>query len=103
MNKDEVKTFFNKYNLKIIGIDKDSIWPCWPCVIGKNEIKLGLINKKMTIYNEVFHISLVNRFDTLIMFDDYNKCCNFYENETEKHFKELREFRKLKQIQEDFE
>ena len=100
MTEDEVKTLFSKYNLKIIGIDNNSIWPC---VIGKNEIKLGLITKKRTIYNEVFHISLVDRFDTLRMFDDYNKCCNFYENETEKHFKELREFRKLKQIQEDFE
>ena len=100
MTENEVKSFFIKYNLKIIEIDKISIWPC---TIGKNEIKLGLINKKRTIYNEVFHISLVDRFDTLRMFDDYNKCCNFYENETEKHFKELREFRKLKQIQEDFE
>ena len=100
MTENEVKTFFIKYKLKILGVDKDSVWPC---VLGKNEIKLGLINKKRTIYNEVFHISLVDRFDSLRMFDDYNKCCNFYENETEKHFKELREFRKLKQIQEDFE
>lgn len=100
MNEDEVKRFFTKYNLKILGIDKDSIWPC---VIGKNEIKLGLITKKRTIYNEVFHISLVDRFDTLMLFDDFQKCCNFYENETAKHFKELREYRKLKQIQEDFE
>ena len=86
MTEIEVKTFFLKYNLKIIEIDKISIWPC---VIGKNEIK--------------FHISLVDRFDSLRMFDDFKKCCDFYENETSKHFKELREFRKLKQIQEDFE
>lgn len=100
MTEDEVKSFLTKYNLKIIGVDKDSIWPC---VIGKNEIKLGLINKKRTIYKDIFYVSLVDRFDCLIMFDDYKKCFNFYESETEKHFKELREFRKLKQIQEDFE
>lgn len=35
MNEDEVKLFFTKYNLKIIGVDKDSIWPC---VIGKTKL-----------------------------------------------------------------
>ena len=70
----------------------------------KNQIKLGIITKKRTIYKDVFYyISIVDRFDCAIMFDDYNKCCNFYENETDKHFKELMEFRKIKQIQEDFE
>ena len=100
MNENEVKSFFTKYNLKILGIDKENIWPC---VIGKNDIKLGYVNKIRSIYRQVFYISLVDRFDCDIMFDDYNKCCNFYESETDKHFKELREFRKLKQIQEDFE
>ena len=100
MNEDEVKAFFTKYNLKILGVDKENIWPC---VIGKNDIKLGFVNKKRTIYRQVFYISLVDRFDCAIMFDDYKKCCNFYETETDKHFKKLREFRKIKQIQEDFE
>lgn len=100
MNEDEVKAFFTKYNLKILGVDKENIWPC---VIGKNDIKLGFVNKIRSIHRQVFYISLVDRFDCAIMFDDYNKCCNFYESETDKHFKELREFRKLKQIQEDFE
>lgn len=100
MNEDEVKSFFTKYNIKIISVNKDSIWPC---VIGENKIKLGIITKKITNYREVFYISLVDRFDSVIMFDDYNKCCNFYESETDKHFKELMEFRKIKQIQEDFE
>ena len=101
MNEDEVKAFFTKYNLKILGVDKENIWPC---VIGKNDIKLGFVNKKRTIYRQqVFYISLVDRFDCAIMFDDYKKCCNFYETETDKHFKELREFRKIKQLQEDFE
>lgn len=100
MNEDEAKSFFTKYNLKIISVDKDSIWPY---VIGKNQIKLGFTTKKWYIHKQVFHISLVDRFDCAIMFDDYNKCCNFYETETDKHFKELMEFRKLKQIQEDFE
>lgn len=100
MNEDEVKAFFTKYNLKILGVDKENIWPC---VIGKNDIKLGFANKKWTIYRQVFYISLVDRFDCAIMFDDYKRCCNLYETETDKHFKELREFRKIKQIQEDFE
>lgn len=100
MDENEVKTFLTKYNFKILEVDKDSIWPC---VIGKNQIKLGFLYKKRTIYNEVFHISLVDRFDSLIRFDDYKKCCNFYETETEKHFKELIEFSKIKKIQEDFE
>jgi len=100
MTEDEVKAFFTKYNLKILGVDKENIWPC---VIGKNDIKLGFVNKKRTIYRQVFYISLVDRFDCAIMFDDYKKCCNFYETETDKHFKELREFRKIKLLQEDFE
>lgn len=101
MTEEEAKSFFTKYNLKILSVDKDSIWPC---VIGKNQIKLGIITKKRTIYKDVFYyISLVDRFDCAIMFDDYNKCCNFYETETDKHFKELMEFRKIKQLQEDFE
>ena len=69
----------------------------------KNQIKLGLINKKWTLHKKVFYISLVDRFDCAIMFDDYKRCCNFYETETDKHFKELMELRKIKQIQEDFE
>ena len=100
MNEDEVKSILTKYNIKILGVDKDSIWSC---VIGKNQIKLGLITKKRTIYKDVFYyISLVDRFDCAIMFDEYKKCCNLYETETDKHFKELREFRKIKQLQEDF-
>lgn len=100
MSEDEVKTFFTKYNLKIIEVDRDLIWPC---VIAKNHIKLGLITKKSTIYTEVFHISLVDGSDYLNDFVDYNKCCEFYEKETEKQFKKLRELYKIKQIQEDFE
>ena len=51
MNEEEVKSFFTKYNLKILGVDKENIWPC---VIGKNDIKLGFVNKKWTIYRQVF-------------------------------------------------
>ena len=100
MTEKDVTKFFTQYKIKIIEVNKDSIWPC---VIGKNHIKLGFIYKKRIMYREVFYISLVDRFDCSIMFDNYNKCCRFYETETEKHFKELREFQKIKQIQEDFE
>ena len=35
MTEEEAKSFFTKYNLKILSVDKDSIWPC---VIGKTKL-----------------------------------------------------------------
>ncbi len=107
MTEEEVKTFFKKYNIKIIYNSKEPWY--YPFRIGKNTIKLGTVDRNYVLDSDTtketynYCVCLMDLNEEKHYFENFEKCCQYYENKTVIRYKKISEQKRLKNSQEDFE
>ena len=106
MTEAEVKTFFTKYNIRIMYNSKE---PWYPFMIGKNTIKLGTVDRSYNFDTEPnkesynYCVCLLDLDEEKHYFENFKKCCQYYEDKTVIRYKKMHEQKRLKNTQEDFE